>query len=157
MTCPVSTACSDAKAGRSNGNNNAFAMANLDVDGDSFPTFNSSSSDVILPPGARCSGPVCTGAPGWRAAPAVSPAPATGARCCSACRGPAATETIASDATFGPTAGDQAYQEFAEVTDLVQRSGTYWGANVVAGTGKDRYAGWSLVIVYRDPTCRCAT
>ena len=29
--------------------------------------------------------------------------------------------------------------------------GTYWGANVVAGTGEDRYAGWSLVVVYRAP------
>ena len=31
-------------------------------------------------------------------------------------------------------------------------TGRYWGADVVAGTGEDRYAGWSLVVVLRDPT-----
>ncbi|MGH9119808.1 MAG: hypothetical protein ACRD0A_18625 [Acidimicrobiales bacterium] len=55
---------------------------------------------------------------------------------------------------FGPTAGDQAYQRFADVTSLVQGAGTgdYWGADVAAGTGADRYGGWSLVVVFRNPT-----
>ena len=56
--------------------------------------------------------------------------------------------------TFGPTAGDAAYQQFLVVTDFVRAhgNGRYWGANVAAGTGNDRYAGWSLIVVYRDPT-----
>ena len=40
------------------------------------------------------------------------------------------------------------------MTSIVQGAGdgVYWGANVSAGTGKDRHAGWSLVIVYRNST-----
>ena len=30
--------------------------------------------------------------------------------------------------------------------------GVYWGADVAAGTGEDRYGGWSLAVVYRNPT-----
>ncbi len=46
------------------------------------------------------------------------------------------------------------YQGFADVTALVQAggAGTYWGANVQAGTGADRYAGWALAVVYTDPS-----
>ena len=63
--------------------------------------------------------------------------------------------TFTSQAEFGPkTSGDPAYQEFADVTTAVRGAGSggYWGADVVAGTGEDRYAGWSLVVVLRDPT-----
>ena len=31
-------------------------------------------------------------------------------------------------------------------------AGTYSVANVQAGTGGDRYAGWTLVVAYSDPT-----
>src|SRR5262249_33498115 len=42
---------------------------------------------------------------------------------------------------------------FANVTALVQAAGdgSYEIANVQAQTGSDKYAGWSLVVVYRDP------
>ena len=52
---------------------------------------------------------------------------------------PPATGPISSSAVTSPT-GRQS-----------SGAGTYWGANVAAGTGEDRYAGWSLVVVYRDP------
>jgi uncharacterized repeat protein (TIGR01451 family) len=44
------------------------------------------------------------------------------------------------------------YQAFADVTALVQagHGGTYTVANVQAGTGADRHAGWSLVVAYED-------
>ncbi|MCF2527087.1 DUF11 domain-containing protein [Yinghuangia soli] len=44
------------------------------------------------------------------------------------------------------------YQAHAVVTDLVKSAGpgVYWGGNVAAGTGEDRFAGWSLVVVYGD-------
>ena len=44
------------------------------------------------------------------------------------------------------------YQAFADVTSLVQSggAGTYFGANVQAGRSSDHYAGWSLVVAYRD-------
>ena len=53
--------------------------------------------------------------------------------------------------TFGPT--DQAYQRFRDVTDDVRAAGpgTYWAADVAAGTGEDRYGGWTLTVVYRNP------
>ncbi|MDP9260173.1 MAG: DUF11 domain-containing protein [Actinomycetota bacterium] len=46
------------------------------------------------------------------------------------------------------------YQGFADVTSLVQHGGggTYTIANVQAGTGADRHAGWSLVVAYQDLT-----
>jgi large repetitive protein len=46
------------------------------------------------------------------------------------------------------------YNAFANVTAQVQAagSGTYAVANVQAGTGGDRYAGWALVVAYQDPT-----
>ena len=44
------------------------------------------------------------------------------------------------------------YQGFADVTSLVKAGGggTYTVANVQAGTGADRHAGWSLVVAYQD-------
>jgi large repetitive protein len=46
------------------------------------------------------------------------------------------------------------YTAFANVTSLVQAAGagTYSVANVQAGTGGDRYAGWTLVVAYEDLT-----
>jgi uncharacterized repeat protein (TIGR01451 family) len=46
------------------------------------------------------------------------------------------------------------YGAFADVTSIVQSAGagTYSVANVQAGTGGDRYAGWTLVVAYRDST-----
>ena len=69
--------------------------------------------------------------------------------------GDASYRTITTQDTFGPsTTADRTYQQFANVTAIVQATGpgTYWGANVPAATGEDRYAGWSLVVVYREPT-----
>ena len=46
------------------------------------------------------------------------------------------------------------YQGFVNVTGLVAAagSGVYWVGDVQAGTGLDRYGGWALVVVYRDPS-----
>jgi hypothetical protein len=52
-----------------------------------------------------------------------------------------------------PSVSDGMYRAFANVTSVVQQagSGTDWGANSLAATGQDRYAGWSLVVVISDP------
>lgn len=44
------------------------------------------------------------------------------------------------------------YSAFANVTSLVQQggSGTYFGANIQTGKGRDRYGGWALIVVYQD-------
>ena len=46
------------------------------------------------------------------------------------------------------------YNAFADVTSQVRAAGagTYSVANVQAGTGGDRYAGWTLVVAYEDLT-----
>jgi large repetitive protein len=46
------------------------------------------------------------------------------------------------------------YTAFADVTSMVQAAGpgTYAVGNVQAGTGGDRYAGWTLVVAYADPS-----
>ena len=44
--------------------------------------------------------------------------------------------------------------DYTDVTGIVQANGTgdYWGADIAAATGEDRYGGWSLVVVFRNPT-----
>ena len=51
------------------------------------------------------------------------------------------------------TAVTGAYVAFADVTAQVRAAGAgrYEVANVQSGTGLDRFAGWSIVVVYRDP------
>src|SRR5262249_9294246 len=46
------------------------------------------------------------------------------------------------------------YGAFFDVTGIVKAAGagTYAVANVQAGTGGDRYAGWTLVVAYEDLT-----
>jgi len=46
------------------------------------------------------------------------------------------------------------YQAAADVTAVVAAAGdgTYWAAGIQAGTGRDRYAAWSLAVVYDTPT-----
>ena len=54
MVCPASAAdCAAARAGTNNRNNNNFNMVHLDVDGAAFPTFSSSSAQMILPDDAE--------------------------------------------------------------------------------------------------------
>jgi hypothetical protein len=54
---------------------------------------------------------------------------------------------------FDSSAIAAAYVGFADVTAAVKAAGAgvYSVANVQAGTGVDRYAGWSLVVAYADP------
>lgn len=153
LTCPASDSrCAGARAGTTALNNNSFAMQHLDADADAA-TFNSSSAEVSSPP----SGEVLWAGLYWgaRLSRANGGVAGTGDRTRMLLRTPgsAGYTPITADAGFGPTTGDQAYQEFADVTTEVRAAGpgTYWGANVVAGTGEDRYAGWSLVVVYRAP------
>ena len=154
MTCAASDVCTDAQNGIGrNLNNNAFRMVHVDVDSDPS-TFSSSRSDVILPEDAR----VLFAGLYWGAKAAggtggtTTTAPLTQMRL--RAPGDAGYRTITSDRQFGPATGDRPYQQFADVTSIVAASGagTYTGADVAAGTGEDRYAGWSLAIAYADPT-----
>ncbi|KQX05372.1 hypothetical protein ASC59_14605 [Leifsonia sp. Root1293] len=128
-------------------------MVNLDVDSDPS-TINSSSAALEVP----ADGDVLWAGLYWGARLSAGPGgtAATGDRRTMAFKVPGASgyEAVTSQATFGPTtSADRAYQEFADVTALVRSAGAgdYWGANVRGGTGEDRYAGWSLAVVFRSP------
>ncbi|KQQ92939.1 hypothetical protein ASF62_14210 [Leifsonia sp. Leaf325] len=154
QTCQTSAAnCVGARAGTARYNNNSFAMANLDVDSDPS-TINSSSAALEAP----ADGEVLWAGLYWGARLAAGPGgtAATGDRRTMSFKVPGATdyEAVSSQTSFGPTtSADRAYQEFADVTALVRAAGPgdYWGANVRGGTGEDRYAGWSLAVVFRSP------
>ncbi len=138
---PARATCSD---------NASWAMVNIDVDSDGT-TFNSSTANLTLPVGAT----VMYAALYWGA---DSTAGTSG----SAPPNPSARDTV----RFRPPAGSYStvtaaqldtdpatvnrFQGIANVTSQVQAagSGTYAVANIQAGTGQDRYAGWTLAVAY---------
>jgi large repetitive protein len=67
--------------------------------------------------------------------------------------GPAGYKTL-TGSVDASTSTPTRYGAFVDVTSLIQAAGpgTYSVANVQAGKGGDRYAGWTLVVAYRDPT-----
>ena len=82
-------------------------------------------------------------------------APDPGARGTALLRTPASGTYVPVTGTVTDSAAiASAYVAFADVTAVVRAggSGRYEVANVQSGTGNDRYAGWSLVVVYRDAT-----
>jgi uncharacterized repeat protein (TIGR01451 family) len=157
LTCPTSASgCTAAKSASSGGNevnNNNYVMTNLNVD-TAGSTFNSSNSQLLMGAGSSVLwAGLYWGARLTAGTGGVAP---TSPRNQMSLRGPKDTtyRTIPSSVEFGPNGTDQAYQEFADVTSIVQSegAGTWWGANVAAATGMDRYAGWTLVVVYSNPT-----
>ena len=130
-------------------------MAFLDQDADGTTT-NSTSADLALPAGsvvlyARLvwGGRLIAGNGG--AAP-------IGDTHLIKFRTPAQTDytTLTASTYFAPSlTGTDAspYQASIDVTAAVTAAGngTYWVADIHAGTGADRYAGWSLVVAYRNP------
>ena len=157
MTCPASAACTNAQArtGGSTLDNNDFNMVNVDVDGVAG-TFNSSSATVALPAGATVAwaglywGADTSAGTGGAAAPTA-----------------ASLNTVRFNngsgySTISASAGDvltstpqpTRYRAFRDVTSLMPAAGngTYTVANVQAGTGQDRFAGWALIVAYRDHT-----
>ena len=162
MSCPTDNArCAAARnatpgPGLKNNDWGAAApMAFVDVDSDPA-TFNSSSSDVVLPPTADVlfarlywGGRTLAGLGG------VAATTSTGSMLLKAPGGDYQSVTAShTDVSVADTALGKAYQSYATVTDLVRAggTGTYFGADVAAATGGDRYAGWALVVAYHDST-----
>ncbi|MEU4160347.1 Ig-like domain-containing protein [Actinoplanes sp. NPDC026670] len=156
MQCPASAAtCAHARNGinDNNGtetlNNNGYVMGYTDVDG-STDTFNDSEATVSMPTGSR----VLFAGLYWSA---DTSAGTGGAVARNAARKRivrfgvpgSALASITATTNYEPT-GLTTYQQFADVTALVSGAGngTYRVADIEAGTGNDRYAGWSLVIAY---------
>ena len=166
--------CSDVQAGGL-GDDNYFGMGYVDVDNDAS-TFDSSSASLSIPAGAT----VLFAGLYWGAAldqgetlplqcdasqPRTGHAATTPSAAASALlQGPgggyvpvsaSVFDTYTEDLACGPpgTVDERTrYQGFADVTSLVKArgGGTYTVANIQAGTGADRHAGWSLVVAYQD-------
>ncbi|NZA28519.1 DUF11 domain-containing protein [Luteimonas sp. SJ-92] len=158
MTCTDgANQCAQARLGTATGttganhpnNNNAHQMVFVDVD-PAAGLGNSSSADLNLPAGATVLfaglywGARADGAAAGRNALQFRPAGAIGYQTITA----AQLDTN----TIGGTAANRAYFASADVTALVQAAGngTYTAGGIVGTTGTDRYAGWSLIVLYRD-------
>ena len=150
--------CANSQAGTGSASkvNNDWAMVNVDVDSDGT-TFNSSRATVALPGGVSGSdvlfaglywGADTAGGPGGNAAPNA----AIKDQIRFSRPGLSGYTTITASQVDSSETSVTRYQAFADVTSLVQAggSGTYGVANVQAGTGADRYGGWTLVIAYED-------
>jgi uncharacterized repeat protein (TIGR01451 family) len=164
MVCPAAAAgCTAARTASpvSSGsdasiNNNSYTMEYVNtapgqVGGS--PSFDSSSAQLALPPtatvlfaGLYWGGDTSKGTSGV-AAPSPALLDRVGFRVPGS--GSYATVVGAVDRSSGTTTR---YGAFADVTSAVQAAGAgaYAVANVQAGTGQDRYGGWTLVVAYHD-------
>lgn len=155
MTCPAVADCSAAQQGLGPGslNNNGWNMVRVDADGDPS-TFDSSTANLSLPSGATVLfAGLYYGSRTTAGANGVA-APNAAARGTVRLRTPGSTgygTVSAAVADSSQVAG--AYVAFADVTAAVAAAGPgqYTLADVQSGTGVDRFAGWALVVAYRDP------
>ena len=153
MTCPAGATCTTAQAGTgSTLNNNDFAMIHVDVDGNAA-TFNSSRATLALPSGASVLFAGLYWGADTSAGSSGSAAPNAALRTQVSFLSPVASSYATLTGTQIGISGTR-YHAFANVTSLVQAAGNgiYTIGNVQAGTGADRYSGWSLVVVYADAT-----
>ena len=153
MTCSGG-GCSGVRNGTDTSQGNGdFTEVNVNTDSDAT-TFSSSSANLTLPVGATVKFAGLYWGADTTAGTGGSAAPTPASNNLMKFRTPALAGYTDVTASVVDTDSQRVsrYQGFADVTALVQAggAGTYWGANVQAGTGADRYAGWSLVVVYTD-------
>ena len=176
-TPPISSGTNNAL----NNNNYNMQYVNTGPSGGTVggvPTFDSSSSTLSLPPGATvlfaglywgadtsAGSVIAPNAPAAHAASGCPAPPLTSTTTCKAnvvgLQVPGASNYTTVTANTGNPAdfivsssANTRYTAFADVTSMVQAagSGTYTVGNVQAGTGGDRYGGWTLVVAYQDPS-----
>jgi hypothetical protein len=154
MSCPTGASnCAAARSG-SPYSNNDFTMTYVDVDSDAT-TFDSSSATLSLPAGST----VAWAGLYWSADTSGGSGGAADSHSGSRDQvklkvdgGTYQAVTATSGNVLGSTLQPTRYRAFADVTSLVTGTGTYTVANVKAGTGQDRFAGWALLVAYRDST-----
>ena len=158
MTCPASVStCAEALQGGGTSarfNNNSYSMVMVDIDADPS-TVNSSSADLQIPQGA----PVLFAGLYWGAGAsgdqAKGRAPADAGTVRLRLPGGTAYSTVTGSVTTMSTSGsNKTYAAFADVTAQVRGAGrgTYVVADVKGDLGVNHFAGWSLIVVYGDPT-----
>ncbi|MQA74706.1 MAG: DUF11 domain-containing protein [Solirubrobacterales bacterium] len=159
LTCPdADPQCAAARAGTASGsalNNNNYVMQHVNADPAApAAVFNSSSADLDLPAGATVlKAMLYYGGDSTGGSDGDDP-PDAAQRDTVLLKAPGASayqSLTALQVDDTSTSGND-FQGIVDVTDQVAGSGSgaYWVANVQAGTGRDRQAGWSLVVAYRD-------
>jgi len=148
MTCGTSVGCQNTLAGTQNSGNGSFTMINLDADDGVLPaaaanqTVNSSAAVWAPPAGST----VLYASLHWSSQSTAAN------RNQMSFLPPGATtyQTV----TGAVAAAGSLYQTSADVTSIVQAAGpgTYWGGNVQLQEARNRYAAWSLVVVYENPS-----
>ena len=156
-TCPSSgdATCAAARTATASGvqnDDNAHTMTYVDVDADAA-TFDSSSATLTLPATAtvRFAGLY------WGSDTSAGTGGAVAVN--AAQRGTVKLKVPGASSYTSYTADklddiNNYYQGFRDITTLVQAAGngSYTIADVQAGTGQNRYAGWSLIVAYSDAT-----
>ena len=159
MTCPESADnCLEARKGGGTSarfNNNSYSMAMVDTDANTS-TVNSSSADLQIPAGA----PVLFAGLYWGAGASGDQAkgqiPAGAGTVQLRTPGTSAYQSVnaAKVSTISTSGSNKTYAAVADITSIVAQAGrgTYVVANVKADLGINHFAGWSLIVVYGDPT-----
>jgi predicted actin-binding protein len=153
LTCPTAAAgCTDAQgATGATLNNNSWNMTRVNTAGG---TVNSSSATIAVPgtvlwAGLYWSADTSAGSNGTAASDA--------AKATVSLKVPGGAyqplTALGADVLTSSTRATR-YRAFKDVTALVAAAGagTYSVADVQAGTGQDRFAGWALFVAYRDNT-----
>ncbi len=154
LTCPTAAAgCTNAQNGLGGTlNNNNWNMTPVNAAGG---TVNSSSATVNLPAGAT----VLWAGLYWGADTSAGTngavAPSAAAKGTVKLQVPGGSyQAISATAGDVLTSSLQAtrYRAFRDVTALVTTggAGSYSVADIQTGTGQDRFAGWALIVAYRD-------
>ncbi len=148
LSCPGNNpGCADARLGQGNKlDDDDWSMTPFNQAGDK--TTASSAADLQLPPGVtvRWAGLYWSGGliPNSKLETLKLRGP-----------GAAGYTLVAADRTdTGTESSWSVFQSYADVTDLVTKGGpgTWWAADPQVLHGNNKYAGWSLVVVYDDPT-----
>jgi hypothetical protein len=149
LSCPTgATGCTDARAGMGdNVDNDGWAMVPFNQSGEQA-TKASSATQLDLPPGVtvRWAGLYWSGGQ-------VNGSKQETIKL----RGPGQTDYTVVAATRTDTGTEDTwsvFQSYADVTSMVaqQGGGTWWAADPQVLQGNNKCAGWSLVVVYADPT-----
>ncbi|NTY02256.1 S-layer family protein [Deinococcus sp. JMULE3] len=134
------TACNTARSGGTTTNNSVY-MVPIDLDGDAATT-NSSSASLNLGAGSS----VLFAGLYWSGI-SSSATNRAGVRLATPATGTSVALTASRTSVIGSN-----YQSFVDVTTLVQAggSGTYTVGNIASNAGASSWAGWSLVVAYRN-------
>lgn len=136
--------CEEARRTNTGAGGTNFNFNMVYVDADTNPsTFNSSSATLNLPDGASVV---------WAGLYWSGNTNAASRNMVKFGTNPNNYNTLSADSLSSLTGGgNNFYQGFAEVTNLVTGKGEYWVADVQSTEGENQYTAWGLVVIYEDP------